>query len=154
ILFDALRKDSSLAAYDTILLDCPPSLGAVTLNALIGAHFLIIPTQAEFFSLNALRAMLGSVRQVRSKQNPGLAYRILITMIDRRNRIHRNLSEQIRATFGAGLFNTTIETDTKLRETSAAGLPITHYIPNSRSALQYDALAEELIQHAPKSAKH
>lgn len=151
ILSEALHNGSSLAAYDYVLLDCPPSMGAVTLNALVAAQLLIIPTQAEYFSAHALRSMLASVRQVRSQQNTALAYRILLTMVDRRNRIHRTLSEQVRTTFGSGLFATQIETDTKLRETSAAGLPITHYFPQSRSALQYEALAQELIQHVQKS---
>ena len=68
-------------------------------------------------------------------------------MHDRRNRIHRNLHEQIRATFGEGLFETIIDVDTKLRESAVAGIPITHYKPQTRSAQQYSALAEELIQH-------
>lgn len=144
ILRDALSLN---LAYDYVLLDCPPSMGAVTINALNAADLLIIPTQPEYFSAHALRAMMHAIRRVRSQYNPGLIYRILITMQDRRNRIHRNLTDQIRSTFGEGLFETTIETDTKLRESAVAGLPITHYKTQTRSALQYDALAQELIQY-------
>jgi chromosome partitioning protein len=133
--------------YEYVILDCPPSMGAVTINALNAAHMLVIPTQPEYFSAHALRSMMGAVRKVRSQSNPSLLYRILLTMHDRRNRIHRNLLEQIRTTFGGDLFQTIIETDTRLRESSVAGLPITHYKTHSRSALQYDALAQELIQH-------
>jgi chromosome partitioning protein len=95
--------------------------------------------------------MMHSIRHVRSAYNPNLKYRILITMQDRRNRIHRSLTEQIRATFGEGIFGTVIETDTKLRESAVAGLPITHYKNQTRSACQYNALAEELIEHVQEN---
>jgi len=133
--------------YDFVLLDCPPFLGAVTLNALVAADLLIIPTQPEFFSANALRTMTAAIRQVRSQQNPKLIYRILITIYDRRNRIHREVSEQIRNAFGDGVFQTVIEIDTKLRESAIEGLPITHRKSRSRSAVQYDALAQELMAY-------
>ena len=86
--------------YDYILLDCPPFLGAITHNALSAANLLVIPTQAEFFSAYALRNMMGMIRRVRQDSNPDLAYRILITMLDRRNRTHRNIEEQLKTTFG------------------------------------------------------
>ena len=88
--------------YDYILIDCPPFLGAVTYNALMASDLLIMPTQAEFFSINALRNMMAMVRKVRSQGNPRLTYRLLLTMFDRRNRIHRTLTEQLRTTFGNG----------------------------------------------------
>ena len=72
-------------------------------------------------------------------------------MMDRRNRIHRTLGEQLRLTFKEGLLNTCIEIDTKLRESTVAGMPITHYTPHSRSALQYRALAQELIQYVQEN---
>lgn len=133
--------------YDFVLLDCPPSMGAVTLNALTAADVLIIPTQSEFFSAYALRTMMATIQQIRNQHNSDLAYRILITMFDRRNRIHRDVGNQIRTTFGDGVFDTIIEVDTKLRESAVAGLPITHHKRRSRSALQYDALAQELIDY-------
>jgi chromosome partitioning protein len=133
--------------YDFVLLDCPPFLGAVTLNALVAADLLIIPTQPEFFSAHALRTMTAAIRQVRNHHNPDLVYRILITLSDRRNRIHREVGEQIRSTFGEGVFQTIIEVDTKLRESAVEGLPITHHKSQSRSALQYDALAQELLAY-------
>jgi chromosome partitioning protein len=138
--------------YDYVLLDCPPSVGAVTLNALNAANLLVIPTQPEYFSVHALRNMLTAVRRIRSSTNPDLNYRILITMQDRRNRIHRTLNEQLRATFGAGILQTVLEVDTKLRESAIAGLPITHQFPTSRGALQYQALAQELTQHVQETA--
>lgn len=136
--------------YDFIILDCPPFMGAVTINALAAADMLIIPTQPEYFSAHALRTMMLTIRQVRSQQNPSLTYRILVTMFDRRNRIHRQVDEQIRHAFAEGVFQTIIEIDTRLRESAVEGKPITHYrsprrSTPSRSAIQYDALAQELM---------
>jgi chromosome partitioning protein len=143
---------SSLPAYDYILLDCPPSLGAVTINAMSAADMVIIPTQPEYFSIHGLRGVLAAIRRIRTLNNPNLNYRVLITMMDRRNRIHLTLSEQLRTTFGEGVFQTVIETDTKLRESTVVGLPITHYNPRTRAAVQYRALAQELIQNAQEKA--
>ncbi len=134
--------------YEYVLLDCPPSLGAVTFNALTAADFALIPTQPEYFSAHGLRSLMGAIRKVRAQNNPDLAYYILITMMDRRNRIHRALKEQLQSTFGEGLLETIIEIDTKLRESTIAGTPITHYNPQSRSAQQYRALAEEILRNA------
>lgn len=133
--------------YDYILFDCPPALGAITLNALSASDLLIIPTQAEYFSAYALRNMMGSIRRVRQESNPNLAYRILVTLLDRRNRTHRNIFEQLQTTFGQGVFTSVIEIDTKLRESPIAGMPITQYRPTSRGSQQYRVLAQELIEY-------
>jgi chromosome partitioning protein len=137
--------------YQVILIDCPPSLGAITINALTAADLLVIPTQAEYFSAYALRDMMAIIRQVRAEDNPKLAYRILVTLLDQRNRTHRDIRDQLERTFGIGLFKTMIEIDTKLRESPILGLPITQYKPNSRGALQYRSLAEELIQYVEQT---
>jgi chromosome partitioning protein len=153
ILKNILTNTPNLSSYDFVVLDCPPSLGAVTTNALVASQFVIIPTQPEYFSAHGLRNLMAMIRRVRAQTNPDLAYYILITMMDRRNRIHRTLSEQLRLTFKDGLLETVIEIDTKLRESNVAGLPITHYTPHSRSALQYRALAQELIQDVQKNTE-
>jgi len=134
--------------YDYILFDCPPFLGAITTNALSASNLLLIPTQAEYFSAYALRNMMSIIRRIRLESNPNLGYRILVTMLDRRNRTHRNIQEQLQNTFGDGLFKTVIEIDTKLRESPIAGLPITRYKPGARGSQQYRELAQELIEHA------
>lgn len=136
--------------YDYILYDCPPALGAITTNALTAADLLIIPTQPEYFSAYALKKMMAAVRQVRKNGNPSLIYRVLVTMMDRRNRTHRTLLEQLEATFSDGLLHAVIETDTRLRECSIVGLPITTYAPESRSADQYRELAQELVEDVEK----
>lgn len=137
-------------AYDYIIFDCPPALGAITINGLTAADLLIIPTQPEYFSAYALKKMMSAVRQVRNHGNPSLIYRVLVTMMDGRNRTHRTLLEQLKATFHDGLLETVIETDTKIRESSIVGLPITSYSTESRSAVQYRELAQEIIQDVEK----
>jgi chromosome partitioning protein len=146
-------KQASPLPYEYILLDCPPFLGAITQNALSAAQLLVIPTQAEFFSAYALRNMMGIIRRVRQESNPDLSYRILITMLDRRNRTHRNIEEQLKNTFGKGLFETIIEIDTKLRESPIAGLPITQYKSSTRGSKQYRDLAQELMEYVKEKDK-
>jgi chromosome partitioning protein len=142
-----LRKALAKAnMYSMILLDCPPSLGALTINALTAANLLIIPTQCEFFSAHSLREMLDLIRNIRQRTNPPLRYRVLITMLAR-SRVHRTLQEQIRSAFGTAVFETAVELDAKLREAPVVGQPITQYAPDSRAALQYRALAQELEEY-------
>jgi chromosome partitioning protein len=138
---------------DFIFLDTPPFLGAITTNALSAADLLIIPTQAEYFSAYALRNMMGLIRRVRQESNANLGYRILITLLDRRNRTHRNIQEQLQNTFGEGLFRTVIEIDTKLRESPIAGLPITRYRPGARGSQQYRELAQELTEYVSEKVQ-
>jgi chromosome partitioning protein len=95
--------------------------------------------------------MMTLVRRIRQEDNPNLAYRILVTMLDKRNRTHRNIHEQLRSTFGEGVFNAVIEIDTKLRESSIAGLPISSYKPGARGATQYHILAQELIEYVKET---
>ncbi len=151
--FLPIRKDykhilretlQSVRLYDTIILDCPPSLGAVTSNALVAADMLIIPTHPEYLSIYSLRNVLRVVRTIRAEENPTLNYRILITMLDQRVGSHITLSEQLRSTFKGAVFNTTIQVDTRLRDSTIAGVPITHFARNTRSAGQYRDLAQEL----------
>jgi len=147
ILEEAIRTAGNLP-YQYILMDCPPALGAVTKNALGAADMLVIPTQAEYFSAYALRNMMTLIRNIREQVNSNLAYRILVTLMDRRNKTHRNIHEQLRSTFGDGVFNTVIEIDTKLRESPIAGLPITQYRSGARGSTQYRVLAQELMEYA------
>ncbi len=140
ILSQALKS----VEVDTVILDCPPTLGTLTHNALAAADLLIIPTQPEYFSAHALRDMLNMILTIRERNNPRLRYRILLTMLDRRNRIHRSLAQQIRTAFSQATFDIEIETDTRLRESPVFGKPINQYAPNSRATTQYRELAEEL----------
>jgi len=130
--------------YDMVICDCPPSIGALPYTAMTAAHLLLIPTQCEYFSTHGLAEVLDLVKRVRERTNPHLSYRLLITMFDRRNRVHRNVRDQLNAAFPGAVLETAIEIDTKLRESQVFGQPITSYAPKSRAAGQYRALAEEL----------
>ncbi len=140
------------ASRDFILIDCPPALGPITHSALVAANLLIIPTQCEFFSANALRDMLNLIRSVRQEANPHLHYRVLMTMVDLRNRMHRSLLEQINKAFGTAVFKTIIQTDTKIRESPLFSQPITVYAPSSRGAQQYSELAKEVRKYVDEFA--
>ena len=146
----AIRK-AELHQYDFIIIDCPPSLGALTVNALVAANLLIIPTQPEFFSAYALRNMMLLIRRIRSGLNKELAYLILVTMLDRRNWVHQSFLRQLEKTYGKGLFKTVIEVDTKLRTNPELGNPITLYPSDSRGALQYCQLAEEVLEYVQET---
>lgn len=137
--------------FDFILLDCPPFLGTITTNAMVAADLLLVPTQAEFFSVYALKNLMNMVKRIRSQSNPQLTYRLVLTMVDRRNKIHRILSEQLRDNFGSGVLESVIETDTKLRECIINGTPIIYYAPKTRSALQYRSLSEEIKNYAQEA---
>lgn len=130
--------------YDYVLVDCPPSLATLTLNALTAADLLIIPVQCELYAADSVRQMVRQVRQVREQDNPDLQYRLLVTMYDMRNRISRMILEQLQDGRGEALFETIIQIDTKVRESPAYGKPITTYASGTRAAQQYRALAQEL----------
>jgi chromosome partitioning protein len=138
--------------YDYILMDCPPSFGTLTLNALTAADLLIIPVQCDYYAAYSLRHFVKLVQQVREKTNPWLTYRVLATMYDRRNKICQIILDQMRRALGNILFTSIIEVDTKLRESPAFGQPITLYAPKTRGTQQYRALAKELMNHdGPRS---
>jgi chromosome partitioning protein len=123
----------------------------VTTNALVASDLLLIPTQAEFFSVYALKNIMAMVKRIRNQANPRLTYRLLLTMVDRRNKIHRILSEQLRNNFGTGVLESVIETDTKLRECIINGTPIIYHAPKTRSAIQYRSLAQEIMKYAQEA---
>lgn len=130
--------------YEYVLLDCPPSLAPLTLNALTAANLLIIPVQCEIYAVGSLRQMVRLAVQVRQQCNPNLAYRALITMYDQRNRISQVILEQMRNGRDELFFNTIIQIDARLKESPAYGQPITSFASKSRGAQQYRALAQEL----------
>jgi chromosome partitioning protein len=130
--------------YDFVLIDCAPSFGTITLNAIIAADLLLIPIQCEYYAAKSLRRILALARLVQEKTNRRLSYQVLVTMYDRRNRICNIILDQLQREVSHLLLETVIEVDTKLTESPAFGQPITLYAPKTRGARQYRALAKEL----------
>jgi chromosome partitioning protein len=130
-----------------ILIDSPPSVGTLMLNALTAAELLIVPTQCEYYAVRSMRRVLQLVRLVREKTNPALAYRVLITMFDRQSRLSGVLREQLVGWLESGLLETFIEIDPKIRESAVTRQPITQYAPQSSGAVQYRQLARELMNY-------
>jgi chromosome partitioning protein len=137
--------------YDFALIDCPSSIGTLTLNALTAADLLIVPTQCEYYAAHALGPYLKVVQTLRQKTNPRLAYRVLVTMYDQRNKICRVILDQMQFGLNPFLLHTIIEVDNKLRESPAFGQPVTRYAPKARGAEQYRALAKELLNGVTES---
>ena len=144
-LKDAL--DSVTSHYDYVLLDCPPSLGLLTLNALTAADSLLIPIQSEYYALEGLSAILETMNLVQKGLNPRLHLEgIVITMFDSRNRLSHQVVEEIRAHFPDKLLNTIIRRNVRLSESPSYGKPICLYDPSSTGAQDYQDLARELIK--------
>jgi len=124
------------APYDYCIIDCPPSLGFLTLNALVAADYLIIPLQCEYFALEGLAHLLNTVKLVRSRMNPSLALGgILLTMFDVRNRLSHRVVEEVRGHFGNKVFKTVIPRNVRISESPSHGLPIILYDVKSRGPL-------------------
>jgi chromosome partitioning protein len=141
-LSEDLRVVKELA-YDYVIIDCPPSIGKIMVSTLLISDFLIIPSQVEFFSAFALKNMMELIGEARREGNPGLPYRILVTLFDKRNRVHHSIKNQLVHTFGSGLFDTILEIDTNLRKAAILGFPTT----NTRGVKQYRALVDELLDY-------
>jgi len=150
-LKDAL---SSVAThYDYVLLDCPPSLGLLTLNALTAADSLLIPIQSEYYALEGLSAILETMNLVQKGLNPALHLEgIVITMYDSRNRLSHQVLEEIRSHFPDKMFNTIVRRNVRLSESPSYGKPICLYDPTSPGALDYRDLAKELINRGERDA--
>lgn len=132
--------------YDFILIDCPPSLGLLTVNALVAADKLLIPIQCEFYALEGVTKLLESMKRVKSRLNPTLdIYGILLTMYDSRTTLSKQVVYEVREYFGRLVFSTPIPRTVKLSEAPSFGQPITQYDPKGRGALSYIELAKEVI---------
>ncbi|HPK53761.1 MAG TPA: AAA family ATPase [Smithellaceae bacterium] len=133
--------------YEFIVIDCPPSLGVMTVNALVASDFLIIPLQCEYFAMEGLGYLLNTVKLVKARLNPQLSLGgILLTMFDARNLLAHRVSEDVRKHFGNKVFKTVIPRNVRLSESPSHGLPIILYDIKSRGAVTYMELAQEIIQ--------
>ncbi|MEM1244030.1 MAG: ParA family protein [Pseudomonadota bacterium] len=133
--------------YDYIIIDCPPSLGMLTINALVAAHSVLIPVQCEYYALEGLSALLETVTTIQQSVNQKLIIEgILRTMYDARNRLTNEVSEQLTKHFADKLFTTTVPRNVRLAEAPSFGLPGILYDRQSSGAVAYQQLAEEMLQ--------
>jgi chromosome partitioning protein len=135
-----------LGDYEFIILDCPPSFGAMTIIALIAADHVLVPVQSEFYAAKGLTRLLKIADFIKTRTGKEVSYHVLVTMLDRRNRIHQIVLDKLEASFPDLVLETKINIDTNLRECPAAGEPIMLYEPNTRAAREYRALAKEMAR--------
>lgn len=150
-LNNALKPIVDQDEYDFILLDCPPSLGILFMNALYTADSIIIPIQAEYLALEGLSVMLNIIEQVRAAGNPQLGIEgIVLTMYDVRTNLAQQVAEEVRRHFGDKLYQTLIPRSVRLSEAPSHGQPITQYDPRSKGSKAYRKLARELLKQQKK----
>jgi chromosome partitioning protein len=151
-LKDALAK--IMDRYAVIFLDCPPALGILTINALTAAHSVLIPVQCEYYAMEGLSRLLGSIDRVRQSSNPSLVLEgIVLTMFDGRNTLARQVAEQVRAHFGDKVYQAVIPRNVSLAEAPSYGRPGVLYNVASSGSQAYVNLAKEYLAHGEKSAR-
>ena len=134
--------------YDYIIIDCPPSLGFLTINALTAANSVLIPVQCEYFAMEAAAQMLASVSRIQSTYNPDLGIEgVLLTMFDPKTNMSIEISTEIRGLYKENTFLTQIPRNVSIPESNLKGLPVTIFRPSSSSALAYFSLAKEVMDH-------
>lgn len=143
VIADGLGQQQS--PYDYIIIDCPPSLNILTVNALVSATGVLVPMQCEYYALEGLSALLDTVEGIRTSANPQLQIEgLLRTMYDARNSLSRDVSRQLIEFFGDKVYRTVVPRNVRLAEAPSHGLPVTLYDRGSRGSLAYQALASEM----------
>ena len=146
--------DAAPARWDICLIDCPPSLGLLTVNALVAARHLLVPLQCEFFALEGLSQLLQTVERIRNAFNPELSILgVALTMFDRRNNLSAAVAEDVRACLGAAVFETIVPRNVRLSEAPSHGLPALIYDLRCPGSEAYIRLARELIARLPQLAE-
>src|SRR3954466_15438419 len=141
------------AEYDYIFIDCPPSLGLLTLNALVAADAVLIPLHCEYFALEGLADLVGTMRRVRAALNPHLDIEgVLLTMFDERTNLGQQVATDVRAFFKDKVFRTVIPRNVRLGEAPSHGMPVILYDVKSRGAEAYRALAREVLERSTLTA--
>lgn len=139
------------AQYGWIIIDCPPSLNMLTLNALTAANSVLIPIQCEYYALEGLASLIETIEQVRASVNPGLEIEgLLRTMFDVRNKLSSAVSDQLMENFGDLVYRTLVPRNVRVAEAPSYGLPVLRYDPGSRGALAYIGLAGEILRRRRK----
>ena len=150
-LADAL---ASLPHHDHVIIDCPPSLGLLTVNAFAAADAVLVPLQCEFFALEGLSQLLGTIERVRSNLNTHLTLLgIVLTMVDRRNRLTDHVANDVRAVMGDKVFTTVIPRNVRLSEAPSHGLPALIYDSRCAGSEAYVALARELLRRTEPTSE-
>jgi len=138
---NSLRED-----YDFIIIDCPPALGILTINALTASEYVIIPMQPEVYALYGINLLLSTIEEIQDEANPKLSLMgVLITMHDGRLRIHKEMTEQINHFFKGKIFNTVIKTNTTLKEAQSNNQSVFEYDGRATGAKNYESLAQEVL---------
>ncbi len=133
--------------YYCALIDCPPSLGLLTLNSLVAANSLLVPIQCEYYALEGLSQLMKTIDLVRSYLNSALELEgLLLTMFDSRTRLSKEVADEVRSRFGSKVYQTAIPRNVKISEAPSFGMPAIYYDPTSIGAVAYTSLAEEVIQ--------
>jgi chromosome partitioning protein len=141
------------ADFDFMLIDCPPSLGLLTLNALVAADAVLIPLHCEYFALEGLADLVGTMRRVRAALNPSLDIEgVLLTMFDERTNLGQQVATEVRQFFKEKVFRTVIPRNVRLGEAPSHGMPVIQYDAKSRGAEAYLALARELLERSAATA--
>ena len=141
------RLDSARRHYDVIILDTPPTLGLITVNALVAATHLIIPIQSSYFALEGTDDLLETVQRIKARPNPHLeVLGVLVTLLDKRTTLSRDIYDQIQQVFGSKVFETTISRSVRLEESPAYRESIFTFAPGSSGAIEYASLCEEVLQ--------
>lgn len=134
--------------YDYMIIDCPPSLGLLTINSLVASNSVLIPVQCEYFAMEAVAQILASISKIQASHNPNLGIEgFLLTMYDSKTRLGTEISMQIRGLFKENTFLTQIPRNISIPESNAKGIPVTIYRPSSSGALAYFSLAREVLDH-------
>jgi chromosome partitioning protein len=148
-LLRAALRDAPDMSFDVILIDCPPSLSLLTVNALVAADAALVPLQTEFFALEGLSQLLLTVRQVRESANPGLRVDgVVLTMFDQRNNLCRQVEEDARETLGELVYRTRIPRNVRVSEAPSYALPVIDYDPASKGSEAYLELAQEFLERS------
>ncbi len=147
LLHDALRQPAvDHFSFDYILIDCPPSLSLLTVNAMVAAHSVLVPLQAEFYALEGLSQLMLTIRQVRQSANRDLRIEgVLLTMYDSRNNLSTQVEEDARANLGDLVYRTIVPRNVRLSEAPSYALPVLAYDTMSKGSLAYRALAQEML---------